>query len=144
MIEQLLHAGRAPFITVRDGRLHVDGTAYTDLTVQIHEVRPVRKLFVERKLKCVSENCRTGKNGRFCELCPDRRACSRRLQLRLLYRDEDRDSPAILEVPSYSFRTFDRLLEKTGGLDRLQETLVVVSAVRAENGWTNLQFDVLF
>lgn len=144
MIEQLLDTGRAPFITVRDGQMHVGGRACTELTVQIHEARAVRKLFAGRRLQCYSLDCRTGKNGRFCELCPQRRDCSRRLQLRLVYREEEEDRPAILEVSKFSFRAFDRLLQQIGDVDRLPEALVVISTVRTESGWTNLDFRVLF
>jgi len=144
MIEQLLHTGRAPFIAVRDGQMHVGGGAYTELTVQIHEARAVRKLFAGRRLQCYSLDCRTGKNGRFCELCPQRRDCSRRLQLRLVYREADEDNPAILEVPRYSFRAFDRLLKEVGGVEALPGVLVVISTVRTESGWTNLDFQALF
>lgn len=144
MIEQLFHTERAPFITVRDGQLHVRNAAYTDLTVQIHEIRPVRKLFVDRRLQCWSLDCRTGSNGSFCELCQDRRSCSRRLQLRLIYQDAGQDNPAILEVPKYSFHAFDRFLEKVGGIDKLTGVMAVISAVRCSNGWTNLEFNMLF
>jgi hypothetical protein len=144
MIEQLFQAARAPFITVRDGRLHLNGAAHEQLTVQIHDVRPVRKLFVDRRLECYSLDCRTGKAGRFCELCPERRPCSRRLQLRLVCRDAEEPTPAILEIPKYSFAAFDRLLEEVGGIEKLADVLVTVAAVRTESGWTNLDFQLLF
>ncbi len=144
MIEKLFTQSRAPFITVRDGRLHIGESAYSELTVQIQEVSPVRKLFAARRLKCYSLDARVGKDGQFCELCGERGACSRRVQLRLNCRIGEQDQPAILEVPTFSFRAFDRLLEDIGGIEKLPDTLVEISPVRSENGWTNLQFRALF
>ncbi len=144
MIEKLFNQKRAPFITVRDGQLHIGGSTFTELTVQIQSVQPVHKLFKERRLKCWSLDCTTGKDGHFCEFCSERSACSRRLQLRLLYRIEQQNHPAILEVPKYSFRAFDRMLEKVGGVEKLPEVLVQITTVRAESGWTNLDFQALF
>lgn len=144
MIEKLFKQNRAPFITVRDGQLHVGDNAFTELTVQIQSAQPVRKLFAQHRLKCYSLDCTTGKDGQFCELCSERNACSRRLQLRLVYRIEEQDNPAILEVPRFSFRAFDRMLEHIGGIDKLPDTLVKITTVRTESGWTNLDFEALF
>lgn len=144
MIEKLFSQSRAPFITVRDGRFHIGDEVYSELTVQIRDARPVRKLFAARRLKCYSLDARVGKDGQFCELCTERKACSRRLQLRLVYRIEEQDNPAILEVPTFSFRAFDRMLENIGGIDKLPDTLVQITTVRTENGWTNLGFRALF
>ena len=134
MIEKLFSQSRAPFITVRDGKLHIGDSAFSELTVRIQEVSPVRKLFAARRLKCYSLDARTGKDGQFCELCSERSACSRRLQLRLTCRIREQDKPAILEVPTFSFRAFNRLLEDIGGIEKLPDTLVEISPVRAENG----------
>jgi len=144
MIEKLLQTGRAPFITVRDGQLHIGADAFAKIEVCIHEVRPVRKFFDGRRLVCYSLDCRTGKHGRFCEMCPDRQACSRRLQLRLLYNSGDREEPAILELPKHSFRAFDELLQQVGDIQRLHDVLVAVSAVQTASGWTNLEFQMIF
>ena len=144
MIEQLFNKKRAPFMTVRNGQLHLNDEAFNELTVQIQSAQPVRKLFAARRLKCWSMDCTTGKDGHFCEFCTERSACSLRLQLRLVCRIEEQDSPAILEVPKYSFHAFDRMLEDIGGLDKLPDTLVQISTVRAENGWTNLDFKAIF
>ena len=144
MIEQLLQTGRAPFIAVRDGRLHIGADAFDKLEVFIHEIRPVRKLFDGRRLACYSLDCRTGKNGRFCEICPDRSECTRRLQLRLLYIRGERQEPAILELPKHSFRAFDELLQQVGDIRQLPEIMVAVNAVQTATGWTNLEFQKLF
>lgn len=144
MIEQLFQTSRAPFITIRDGHLHVRDRVYAELTVQIHEVLPVRKLFVQRKLQCYSLDCRTGKTGQFCELCPERRRCHRRLQLRLVYRDGDQDQPAILELAGHSFRAFDQCLEQIGDVQQLPTVLVLISPIETQTGWTTLQFQLLF
>jgi hypothetical protein len=144
MIEQLFQASRAPFIVVRDGHLHAGTKSYGQLTVQIHEVRPVRKLFAGRTLQCWSLDCRTGKNGQLCEVCARRQRCSRRLQLRLVYRDQDQDQPAILEVPGHSFHALDQCLEQLGDLQRLPEVLVLIKPIETETGRTVLQFQLLF
>ncbi len=144
MIEQLFHTTRAPFITVRDGRLHLADSAYAELIVQVHEARPIRKLFSARKVKCHSPDCRIGKTGTFCELCADRGRCSQRLQLRLVYRDGNEDHPAILELSTHSFRAFDRCLEQIGDIRQLPDVLLRISAVQAKNGWTTLKFEPLF
>jgi hypothetical protein len=145
MIEQLFQSTRAPFIVVRDGQLHVNGCHFSQLTVQIHDVLPVRKLFRDRALKCYSLDCRKGNNGQFCELCPERRRCRRRLQLRLVYRDSDgNDHPAILEITPPCFPAFDRCCEQIGDMSRLPKILVLVKPTRKENGWTNLCFEPLF
>lgn len=143
MIEKLFNNKRAPFITVRDGQLHIRDDAFSELTVQIQSAQPVRKLFTARRLKCWSLDCTTGKDGQFCELCNERSACSLRLQLPLIYRIEGQDNPAILEVPKFSFRAFDRMLEAIGGTDNLPDTLVQITTVRTESGWTNLEFHTL-
>jgi hypothetical protein len=145
MIEQLFQRTRAPFIVVRDGQLHVDGCAYTQLTVQIHDVLPVRKLFRDRTLQCYSLDCEKGNNGRFCELCPERRGCGRRLQLRLVYRDRDEnDHPAILEITPPSFPAFERCCEQLGDINEWTDLLLLIKTVRTENGWTKLRFKPLF
>ncbi len=144
MIEQLFHTARAPFITVRDGCLHVGDSAYTELTVQVHEARAIRKLFIARRVKCHSPDGRTGKSGIFCELCPDRDHCSQRLQLRLVYRDGEQDRPAILELSKHSFRAFDQCLEQIGDIHQLPNVLLRISASQAQTGWTTLQFEPLF
>lgn len=144
MIEQLFETSRAPFVTVRDGHLHVQGRAYAQLTVQIHEILPVRKLFVQRKLQCYSLDCRTGKAGQLCELCAERRHCHRRLQLRLAYRDGDQDQPAILELPGHCFSAFDQCLEQIGDIQQLPTALVLIKPIESETGWTTLHFQLLF
>ncbi len=145
MIEQLFQSTRAPFIVVRDGQLHVHGSSYTQLTVQIHDVLPVRKLFGDRTLQCYSLDCQRGNNGRLCELCPDRRRCGRRVQLRLAYRDQDEnDHPAILEITPPSFPAFDRCCEQLGNINELTGLLVLIKPVQTENGWTKLRFKPLF
>ena len=144
MIEKLFEPERAPFVAVRDGRLHVGERAYDELAVQIHEVLPVRKRFVNRRLECYSLDCRQGRNGRLCELCAERRGCSRRLQLRLAYRDGEVERPAILEIPVYSFKAFDAFLAQVGAVDRLPDILTVVTPVKTRAGWTNLEFKALF
>ncbi len=144
MSEKLFSQSRPPFIAVRDGKLRIGDDAFRELTVRIQEARPVRKLFAARRVKCYSLDARTGKDGQFCELCSQRGVCSRRLQLRLACRIGEQDHPAILEVPTFSFRAFDRMLEDIGGIDKLSCTLVRITAVRTENGWTNLDFRALF
>jgi hypothetical protein len=145
MIEQLLHAARAPFITVRDGSLHVGDNAYGELTVLVHEARPIRKLFNGRKVTCHSLDCRTGKNGTFCELCPDRHRCSQRLELRVVYRNDGQDDhPAILELSHHSFRAFDQCLQQIGDIGKLPTVLVRITAVQKDNDWTTLRFEPLF
>ena len=144
MIEQLSHTARAPFITVRDGCLQVGDSAYAELTVQVHEARPIRKLFIARRVQCHSADGRTGKGGIFCELCPDRDRCSQRLQLRLVYRDGEHDRPAILELSKHSFRAFDQCLEQIGDIQELPKVLVRISAIQPDNGWTTLFFEPLF
>lgn len=144
MIEQLLRTGRAPFVAVRDGQLHIEADAFDRLDVRIHEIRPVRKLFDGRRLVCYSLDCRTGSRGAFCEMCPDRRACSRRLQLRLLYTHDHREDPAILELSKHSFRAFDELLRQIGDMRQLPDILVAISAVQTATGWTNLEFQKIF
>ena len=136
--------GRAPFIVVRDGRLHIGSDSFDQLDVRIHEIRPVRKLFEARRLLCFSLDCRTGSREQFCEMCPDRRACSRRLQLRLLYCHDHQEDPAILELSRHSFRPFDELLRQIGDLQRLSEILVTIRTVRTASGWTNLEFQKIF
>jgi len=144
MIEQLFQTSRAPFIVVRDGQLHVDGAAHAQLTVQIHEIAPVRKLFVQRRLECYSLDCQTGKKGQFCELCPDRRRCGQRLQLRLVWTDAGQSRPAILEVPKPGFHAFDELLRQAGSVEDLLKALVEVTASQTPDGRTELQFRLLF
>lgn len=144
MIEQLFHTARAPFVTVHDGSLHIGDSAYTELIVQVHEARPIRKLFSGRKVRCHSPDGRTGKTGTFCELCADRDRCSQRLQLRLVYRDRNDDQPAILELSRHSFRSFDHCLEQIGDIQKLPAVLLRISAVQAQNGWTTLKFEPLF
>ena len=144
MIEQLFRQTRAPFIVVRDGQLHVNGCAHDELTIQIHEILPVRKLFRERKLKCYSLDCQTGKNGRFCELCADRRRCGRRLQLRLVYQHDRKDHPAILEIPQRSFPAFEKLLTEAGAIEKLHNALVQIIPTRTPGGHTELHFQLLF
>ena len=144
MIEQLFHTARAPFITVRDGSLHVGDSAYAELIVQVHETRPIRKLFNGRKVTCHSPDCRTAKNGTFCELCADRTRCSQRLQLPLVYRHGDEDHPAILELSHHSFRAFDQCLEQIGDIRKLPTVLLRIAAVQHDNGWTTLKFEPLF
>lgn len=144
MIEQFFETSRAPFITIRDAHLHVGARTYAELTAQVHEIRPVRKLFVGRTLQCYSLDCRTGKTGQFCELCAQRQRCSQRLQLRLVYRDGDQDEPAILELPRHSFDAFDQCLEQIGDLQRLPEVLILIKPVESETGRTTLQFQLLF
>ena len=144
MIEELFRPTRAPFIVVRDGQLHVDGCAYSELTVQIHELLPVRKLFRNRKLQCYSLDCRTGKKGRFCELCADRHRCGRRLQLRLAYEQDGQKHPAILEIPQRSFPTFEQLLAEAGDVQALLNALIKIIPTRIPGGHTELQFQLLF
>jgi len=144
MIEQLFQTPRAPFITLRDGQLHVGPQAYGEMTVRIVEVQPVRKLFTGRRLECFSLDCRTGKAGRLCELCAERRRCHQRLQLRLLYHDQDQDHPAILDLPRHSFQALDQCLAQIGGLERLPTVLLLLKPVATETGWTTLQFHLLF
>jgi hypothetical protein len=144
MIEQLFQTSRAPFIVVRDRQLHVGGCAYSELTVQIHEVLPVRKLFIERKLECYSLDCRTGSKGQFRELCTNRRLCGRRLQLRLTYRHEQQDHPAVLEIAQHSFHNFEKVLADAGAIEALPGVLVQIAASRTATGWTELHFHFPF
>jgi len=144
MIEQLLKIGRAPFIAVRDGQLHIGSDAFDRLEVHIHEIRPVRKLFEKRRLVCYSLDCRTGKNGLFCEICLNRRTCSRRIQLRVLYTHDNQQNPAILELSKHSFRAFDELLGQIDDIQQLPNIMITVRAVRTASGWTNLEFQKNF
>jgi hypothetical protein len=139
MIEQLFRQARAPFIVVRNQLLHIGDREYKQLKVYIHELTPVRKLFNEGKLQCYSLDCRTAKNGRLCELCPDRHHCSRRLQLRLAYLDADQQKPAILEMHRNWFAAFDNLLESVPTIDDLPHIPLTIIPV-LHNGHTDLEF----
>ena len=142
-VDSLFARHRAPFITIRDGHFHVGPKAFTQLVVLLSEVKPVRKFFDHRILKCYSLDCRTGKDGRLCELCSDRRACSRRLQLRLAYTDHGQRHPAILELPQHSFHAFDALLRQVGDMDHLLNVPIGIKPIDGPDGRSTLEFELL-
>gem|GEM_PF-1164218 len=135
---------RAPFIIVRDCQFHIGTESYHQLTVFIHEIRPVRKFFEKRTLKCYSLNCRTGKRGQLCELCVDRHRCSRRLQLRLAYAKDRSTRPAILEVPEHSFHAVDDLLREAGTTDDILHVPIGIKVIESAAGRPSLDFEMLF
>jgi hypothetical protein len=139
MIEQFFRPARPPFILVRHRRLYIGDQEYEQLNVCIHEITPVRKLFVAGKLQCYSLDCRTAKNGRLCELCSDRHRCSRRLQLRLAYGEGQHQKPAILEIHRYWFDAFDKFLKSIDLIDNLPKITVTIKPEQ-NNGRTNLEF----
>jgi len=141
MIEQLFRQTRAPFVVVRNQRLHIGDQAYEQLKVYIHEVNPVRKLFKDGTLKCYSLDCRTAKNGQLCELCSDRHQCSRRVQLRLAYLDGAQQKPAILEIHRNWFAAFDNLIKSIGKVDHLSSIPLTIKPL-LRDGHTDLDFHV--
>ena len=139
MIEQLFRQTRAPFIIIRNSHLHIGEQAYELLKVYIHEVTPVRKLFNDGKLKCYSLDCITAKNGQLCELCPQRNRCSRRVQLRLAYLEDNQLKPAILEIHRNWFPAFDKMIKSIGEIDLLPKILLTIKPV-LHNGHTDIEF----
>ena len=142
-VQGLFTQHRPPFITFHDSTLHIADKAYTQLTVIIHEIIPVRKFFQKRKLKCYSTDCRTGKDGTFCELCQQRHQCSQRLQLRLAYFDGPVQHPAILELPQHCFEAFNRILNEVGDFDHLKLVPIGIKPIDRSNGRLTLEFQLL-
>jgi len=139
MIEQFFRQARPPFILVRDCHLYIDDQQYEQLNVTIHEITPIRKLFVNRKIQCYSLDCRTARNGQLCELCNNRHRCSRRLQLRLAYMQGQKQMPAILEIHRNWFPAFDLLIKSVGPIENLPKITLTIKPVK-NNGRINLEF----
>jgi hypothetical protein len=132
------------YVRVKPNRFVIDGRGVESIQAFIEDVIPVRKLFLDKKLICQSQDGKTGKNGAHCALCRDRYKCRKRLRLMLVIENcGEKSTPAILEINPQSF---DPLREavRTINEDNLKNTLMEMSVGKTERGALLVLFKPLF
>jgi len=144
MIAEMFKAAEPLYVAVREGEFRVGDQYYKLLEVSIQDVLPVRKLFLESRLVCFSFDNRTGKNGTYCALCPNRFRCRRRIRLMILIHNVDSEPlPAVLEISPASFDALEQLINEVGH-EKLPNTLVLIQLSGTVGNRPTMDFKPLF
>ncbi len=140
MIEDLFKNDAPVFVGLSGEEFTLGKTRLPNLDVSIQELKPVRKLFENKKLKCMSMDCEVGKNGRYCAICQEQFKCRRRIRIMMIvHNSRGQPSPAILEINQNSFESLKEAVEFIGE-NNLPNVQVIVNIDYDRNGRVFFRF----
>lgn len=106
----------------------VGGFHARTLDISIQGLIPIRKLFVDRKLQCMSMDCEVGKKGQYCALCDKQFKCRRRIRIMMIVHNcGSMPLPAILEINQNSFESLKQAVEFIGEKNLPNKRMLVSS-----------------
>lgn len=140
MIEDMFKNDEPVFVSLNGEEFIVRKSRLQTLDVSIQEMTPVRKLFENKKLKCISMDCTVSRNGRYCALCKDQFKCRRRIRIMMIIHNcGDQPCPAILEINQNSFGSLQQAIEFIGE-NNFPNIQILIKIAYDENGRISLRF----
>ena len=111
MFTDFFEISKPKFISMRNQQFYIDGKSYGALHVNIQDLLPVKKRFVNGKLTCYAINTKISSTGKDCSLCPERFDCFMKVRIMMqLNRISTEHIPAALEVGKNDFKTLQLII----------------------------------
>jgi len=143
MITNLFEEEKPQYLSVNKNGFILDGKQYSIINAFIENIIPVRKLFVDKSIKCYSNDAKKGKEGQRCSLCIRHSRCSKRLRLMMLLAIKNEEKiPAILEINQNSFNNLEKMLENIKE-EELRQILIEIK-VKQVKGYLQVFFKSIF